>query len=927
MLRTWIGLTLLTALALPTATYGAEPLEHHFGTEYAALVSVSSVAAFKRALENTAIWAMMHDEAAWKEGEPPAYEQQIRKTLGMPLEDLLERPPLQAVLGLMPAEPGGLSPGPRLAFLVRLGQDQERARRVFQHLANPQSGLKRTYGALLDDTPCLILDEKVVVAIKGNLFGVASSKEALAGLLRGPRPAGKRLVDTERFKATMAPLGKQSAGQIYAYFDVSVLASGRAGAAEAVGVTARPVGKRIRWEAHFYAPGASEALSAALGRNARALLRGVPPDAVGAVALRCDPSKLVLQQLAVPEQVAPFLGPVAAARKVDADQIRQVLEALNGDVVAYLPPPEDRPGAPLPRVVVELGVGDRDRLAEGLDNLGKHLAETFKGGLLRYRREGSGEADAGGRVWHVIEFEAPFLPGRGEVTAVLGEKRLVIGTRRDDVTAALQRGGRTLGRSFLDRPGVSRALDGVGGDGAVVAYVDGKDLAAWVRAIEKRDDRRERGDDRRERRDDRRERGDDRHERRTEDHPQVTDQDEQKRRASLANLQKILVAMQKYAGRHDRRMPTSLDDLVKANLLDEKALTCPTSGRRYHYINRGLPEDELDQQAVLAYEVTPGPDGTHAFAALRGVYTASPEDFARYTADIPAHLLAPRTGPGPAVTPRPGGPQQGLTPGLPGLPNPEVLFKHLTPHASCLAVRRTGLFYAGEEFALPVGLIATGLLAVGAAPAATPATPVTPVTPVDKTSEERLLTIGAAIRTFAGSHNGRLPAALDELARALLLDAKALTLPGTARAYAYVHYDKKTVTQLTVDDLLVYEPTARASGARTVLFGGGRVASLGKEAFEKALARASGRPVTPDPQPEPTPTVTRPEPPKVPLEKQLSSWLTLAKALLDRRRYERCEFYCRKVLEKARKGSLIEFRAKRMLERCAREKRPVDSTE
>ena len=40
----------------------------------------------------------------------------------------------------------------------------------------------------------------------------------------------------------------------------------------------------------------------------------------------------------------------------------------------------------------------------------------------------------------------------------------------------------------------------------------------------------------------------------------------------------------------------------------------------------------------------------------------------------------------------------------------------------------------------------------------------------------------------------------------------------------------------------------------------------------------------------------------------------MAQAYYDRRRYERCEFYCKKVLEKARKGGVFEHRAKRLLE-------------
>lgn len=79
-------------------------------------------------------------------------------------------------------------------------------------------------------------------------------------------------------------------------------------------------------------------------------------------------------------------------------------------------------------------------------------------------------------------------------------------------------------------------------------------------------------------------------------------------------------------------------------------------------------------------------------------------------------------------------------------------------------------------------------------------------------------------------------------------------------------------------------------------------------------------PVTPAPTPAVRPPVA-PTPPPTPiriedteLEKRLNSLYSMAKACYDNERYDMCRKYLQKLLEEAPKGTLIEYKAKRLLE-------------
>jgi len=675
MRRMCTAVGLLSVLVLPAVVNAAERLEDRFGKEYVLLASVNDAAAFRAALERTGLWA------TWREGElqrflEPALkkaEQAIAKAVGVPAEELFAALPGQVVFGLLPAPPGDPERGgPRLVFLVQLGAARANAERVLQHVRKQAGGREIARENLPDGTTYEALTEDVLVAIKGDLLALANGKDTLAGVLRGPLPVEARLVETERFKAAMKPFGPRRPEGMTLYFDLAatlarIEAEGdldeEARAAlehlglyqiQAIGSAVRPAGKQILTQTHVYAPGWTKGVLKPFGRDARALLRAVPPDAVSAAAVRFDPSKvydLIAGSFAAADEDDFQEAVTKLNEELGFDLARDLIDALGTDAVWYALPEEGGQGAILQRSVFSVSLRHRDRLARALDQLGKRLGkELDKGGPVQYRRE---EAD--GAIWHLVEVKIPLpqVPGL-EVAIALGEKRLVVGTRRADVAAALARGGKPLEKSFLDRPGVAAALDRVGGDGAVVAHIDPRPhahamyRAAVITAVPALS--RARGAAR--------------------------------QMECAARLRQVGLAVFQYEHQH-RKMPASVDD-VKEYLVGVDVRRCPTTGKPYHLINysdTGLTQ--MPPDSILAYEVAPAHNGLRNVLFADGrVESMRGDGFKKSLEKVPAHLRAkePKPEPGqaaPVPLPEP-------TPRIPGmgpLPSAEALFKHLTDDA------------------------------------------------------------------------------------------------------------------------------------------------------------------------------------------------------------------------------------------------------
>jgi hypothetical protein len=692
--------TIAFALVLPAAVRAEEPLENRVSKDYVILVAVHDAAAFKAALDRTALWATWTAPEVQQCLRPALRElaSSFKDGLGLSSKELFATLPGPAVFAIAP--PGRrpqVEPAPetqpavqtrpadddeedfdegRFLFLIRLGAAKATADRLLQHLRKEYGPEAVKKIRLADGTPCERFDRDLFIAVKDDLLGVANRAALLSQAFQGLAPAD-RLVETPAFQATMKPTGADAPDAAFAYLDIaglfeSLMAdAGGDQTAHAIldglgllemkgyGWSVRPVGRQIVERQYVYAPKWTKGLLKPFGQDARALLRCVPAEALGAAACRLDAHALFTT---IVKAIPPFfLGEGLAELKNEygIDLETDLLKPLGSELVVYILPPAPEAKTVLPRTVVEAPINDRERLTKTMDVLAAALAKEL-GGAVQYGRE-----EKAGAVWYGM---CPAAVPAVQVVLGVGEKRLVIATSRADAEAALERNGKPLAKSFLDRPEVAQALDRAGGDGALVGWWDTRPVltAVYLSVM-------------------------------TLAGPALLRSGhEAERTQCLDHLHALDEAIRRYASAHDGRLPGSLADLAALDPpVDAGALKCPATGFAYVYVpHPGKKLADLRGDVLLVYELgQPHEDLRNVLLANGSTSSMSATVSEKVLADVPAEYRGKEPQGGPAS-----GPAPALSiPGLGPLPSPEALFRHFTPSSMCVKIDRDGLTCVSES--------------------------------------------------------------------------------------------------------------------------------------------------------------------------------------------------------------------------------------